>query len=142
MFYNEELGITYRDLVEDTHEIPFEHYQTLYGHFAGDLVFIENKKKKGKKYIIEDRWGGIPEIEALSNICEIPIVIYSPQKFDDKKNKIVTGRIQRRKAEKGYDFMLDILQRRKYLENKQPLLLMWKENKTRSSLYVFISVSN
>ena len=104
MFYNEELGITYRDLVEDTHEIPFEHYQTLYGHFAGDLVFIENKKKKGKKYIIEDRWGGIPEIEALSNICEIPIVIYSPQKFDDKKNKIVTGRIQREKAEKGVRF--------------------------------------
>ena len=94
IIYNEELGITYRDLVEDTHEMTFEQYQTLYGHFAGDLVFIEDKKNKNKNKIkikkqknILLRIVGVEflKLKALSNICQLPIVIYSPQKYDEKK---------------------------------------------------------
>ena len=46
-----------------------------------------------------------------------------------KKKKIVTGRIQKEKAEKGVRFNVRHVAGRQYLGIKQPLLILWRKTK-------------
>jgi hypothetical protein len=136
-----EIGITYRDLVESVHEIPFEEYETRYSHFAGDEVYeikdtgkiYQRGKRKGSKILhkiyMEERWGGLPEQLALSNYFQIPIIIYTSQKFDNHRKKVITGRIRNNKAEKGVRFKLYQIIGEKYLsQDITPILLLWKKS--------------
>lgn len=136
-----EIGITYSELLESVHEIPFEEYETRYSNFAGDEVYeikdtgkiYQGGKRKGKKILhkvyMDERWGGLPEQLALSNYFQIPIIIYTSQKFDNYRQKVITGRIRNNKAEKGVRFKLYQIIGEKYLsQGVPPLLLLWKKS--------------
>jgi len=74
-------------------DIDVETYLKNYQIFAGDDDFIVKSSvdKKGKKVevreIIEDRWGGIPEIMVFSILFQMDVTVYIAQKMN-KKGKI------------------------------------------------------
>ena len=135
--YDNDLNISYKELIENTHLMTLEEYQLLYSYFAGDdiKVEIETKRKDKigntimKKVSLDNRWGGLPEIVAISNITNLPIIVYSSQKYDIRRNKIITGKILREKAIKGVRFKPYIIINSKLLENRPPILLLWKKEK-------------
>ena len=136
-----EVGITYSELVESVHEIPFTEYETRYKHFAGDEIYkikdtgktYQRGKRKGKKILhkiyMDERWGGLPEQLALSNYFQIPLLIYTSQKFDHHRKKVITGRIRNNKAEKGVRFKLYQIIGETYLsQGIPPIILLWKKS--------------
>lgn len=145
-YYNESLNMKYKDLIEDTHDLSIEEYQIIYSYFAGDEIKVEVETSKldkdgnsiMKEVLLDNRWGGLPEIVAISHLCEIPIIVYSSQKYDIKKNKIITGRIRNEKAEKGVRFKPYMIIGKEYF-NKPPIILLWKKVKNGAhymSLYL------
>ena len=119
----ENMGITYGNLIEMEHELDIEEYKIHYSHFAGDDILVIDKDKNS--YELPERWGGIPEQIALSNILEMPIIIYTSQKYNIKKSKIITGKFRNNKAEKGVRFKLYQIIGKQFIKNP-PLLLLWK----------------
>lgn len=140
----DDLGITYSELIEMTHELDIESYNDLYKHFAGDDDFIYKKvgqyktgRKKGKpklkKVRLQNRWGGIPEQYAISEILETPVIIYTAQKFNTVKQKIENGKIRKNKAEKNVRLKVFQIIGDKY--NKTPITLLWKKLKRSGHYY-------
>ena len=108
----DDLGITLEEFVIYTHNLMedygiediedeeikkelMDEYYRRYSIFAGDDIEDEF-----------DRWGGACEQYAVSQIYKIPINVYHYKKYDDKKDKIVNGRIRNNKAERGIRFIL------------------------------------
>ena len=144
----ENFQITYKDLVESEHDMEFDEYLNLYQYFAGDVYTYEIDTKykhkigpkKGeyikKEITLDNRWGGTPELIAISHICKLPILIYTSQTFNKKLNKPITGRISKNKAEKNVRFKLYQINGSEYLEmGRPPLLLLWK-NTTKGPHYM------
>jgi len=102
---------TVEDLVINNHNLDnFDEYIERY------------KTYSGKEHLKEDRWGGIPELIALSNIYNIDINIYSIQSFDKKRNKIIKGRIVNNKLNKTTRFKLLYSSRQEY---KKHIDILW-----------------
>ena len=98
-------------LVLNTHELEdFDEYIERY------------KTYSGKENLKEDRWGGIPELIALSNIYKIDVNIYGVQSFDKKRNKIIKGRIINNKLNKSTRFKLLYSSRQEY---KTHIDILW-----------------
>lgn len=70
-----ELGLKISELIEMTHEIPFEHYI----------------RRDFDEYPI---WGGLPEQVAIANLYQVPISIYRPVRYNKKTKKICEGIIK------------------------------------------------
>ena len=94
-----------------THELNMEEYNELYKYFAGDDDYIYQEvgkykigKKRGKpklkKKRLQNRWGGIPEQYAISEILETPIIVYTAQKYNTKTRKIENGEFEKIKQKK------------------------------------------
>ena len=147
----EEYNTDIQTLVELTHNISIETYSDIYKYFAGDNIIdyydtgkiYKSGKKKGKviikKYTIHERWGGLPEQIAISEIYNIPIIIISSQKYDLKNNKIVTGKIRNNKCEKNVRFRVLQIIGKKYIGFKEPIFLLWKKHNGNGhymSLYI------
>jgi len=145
-------GMTFKDLVETEHEINFIEYLELYKYFAGDeYTYMENTKykyksgpKKGqfkqKKQILDNRWGGTPEIMALSHIIKCPIIVYTSQGI--RKGKIITGRIRNDKPEKNVRLKVYQIIGQEYLIKGRPsLFLIWKKT-TRGPHYLSMYLKN
>lgn len=143
-----ENNLTYELLINTIHELTIEEYLTLYKHFAGDIIIqmyntgkkYKSGKKKGqpivKKIPLQDRWGGYPEQCVLSELLEIPIIIYMAQKYDKRRNKIVTGKITNEKPEKGVRYKMYQMSGERFLDTKPPLLLLWKKLRGNGHYYV------
>jgi len=134
-----------------THDIDIDEYLDRYRYFAGDVIVDEidtgeiykQGDNKGLSIIeeieIDDRWGGTPEQIALSEAYELPIVILTAQKYDKKRDKIINGRITKNKAEKGVRYKIIQVIGKKYLLQKPPIFILWKEFKKMGhyfSLYI------
>ena len=81
---------------------------------------------------MENRWGGTPELVAISKLCKLPIIIYSSQKFCTYRKKIILGRIRNEKPEKGVRFKPLKIIGSEYLDNENsrpPIFLLWKDSK-------------
>ena len=76
-----------------THGLNIEEYNELYKNFAGDDDFYYKEvgkyksgknrgKPKLKKVTLQNRWGGIPEQYAISEILQTPIIVYTAQKYN------------------------------------------------------------
>jgi hypothetical protein len=100
------------------HNLSLKQYIQIYKYNADE--YIEN---------IQERWGGLLEQVALSEIFEIPIFIYTSQKYDINKNKIIIGKIQNNKAHKGVRFKLYQQVGLKYMNDKEPICLLWKDGR-------------
>jgi len=80
-----ELGIKMREIVEMTHEIPFDLY------IRRDI----------EEYPI---WGGLPEQIAISNLYNVSIHIYRPVRFNKNNLKIYEGIIKNSQPNKDVRF--------------------------------------
>tara|TARA_B100001094_G_scaffold330631_1_gene396333 strand:+ start:1673 stop:2287 length:615 start_codon:yes stop_codon:yes gene_type:complete len=116
--HNEDFNLSISELVLMSHDISINEYVKIYKHYAED--YIENTK---------ERWGSLVEQIALSEIFKIPIFIYTSQKYDSKKNKITIGKIVNNKPHKGVRYKLYQQIGMKYMNDKQPICLLWKDGK-------------
>lgn len=94
--YINEFDLSIQDLIFNIHDLTFKEYKDLYKNYSG----------KEYKNIENDRWGGIPEIIALSNIYKVNICVYIVQSYNLKKNKIINGTIINNKLNKNGRFKL------------------------------------
>lgn len=98
-----------KELYLPNYNLTIEDY-VLYTHqFDNFNDYIETYKKySGKTYenISHDRWGGIPELIALSYIYNININIYTGKSYNKKKNKIIKGTIINGKPRKDFRYQL------------------------------------
>lgn len=147
----DEYGMDIGTMIFLSHDIDIKTYLDRYKYFAGDLVVDEHDSgktyKKGEKtgqpiinkVELEDRWGGTPEQIALSEAYKLPIIILTSQKYDVKKDKIITGKIRNDNPEKDVRFKLIQVIGKKYLEEKDPLFILWKKHNNQGhymSLYI------
>ena len=95
--YLPEFYLTIEDFVLLTHNLSsFQEY-------------IDNYKIYSGKYdstLTNNRWGGTPELIALSYIYNININIYTGNSYDKHKNKIIKGTIIYNKPRKDFRFKL------------------------------------
>jgi len=124
-----------------THDLDIDSYLDRYRFFAGDCIIEEFDsgkihqvgEQKGQSVVeqcvLEDRWGGTPELIALSESYKVPIIILTSQKFDYKRNKIVIGKIRLNKPEKNVRFRLLQIIGKQYLDENFPICLLWKKCK-------------
>ena len=118
--YYEEYNLYIRDLINISHNLSLDEYIKIYKHYAED--YVEN---------YQERWGSLVETIALSEIFKIPIFIYTSQKYDKNRNKVIIGKISNNnKAHKGVRFKLYQQIGLKYYSNhKKPICLLWKDGK-------------
>lgn len=104
-----ELGIKIRELVEMTHEIPFDLY------IRRDI----------EEYPI---WGGLPEQVAISNLYHVPIHIYRPVRFNKNNSKIYEGVIKNNNPNKDVRFQhtQTITPFKQKQNGNLPFNLLWK----------------
>jgi len=113
-----EFDSTIQDLIFNIHDLTFDEYKNLYKNYSGkEYSNIEN-----------DRWGGIPEIIALSNIYKVNICVYIVQSYNLKKNKIINGTIINNKLNKNGRFKLLYCTSRDEYNNTINLLWRKKNN--------------
>jgi len=118
-FYLSEYDLTMEDFVILTHNLnSFDEY-------------IENYKTYSGKYdpsLTSNRWGGTPELIALSHIYNININIYTGNSYDKNRNKIIKGTILCNKPRKDFRFKL-LLNTNATLQNND-------QNKTEQSFNI------
>ena len=130
MNYLDEYDMDIGTMILLTHEIDIDEYLDRYKYFAGDDIITKisfNNKNSEKEYELEDRWGGTPEQIALSEIYHVPIIILTSQKYDVKKDKIITGKIRNNKPEKNVRFKLIQIIGTEFLCHKPPIFVLWKK---------------
>ena len=127
-----ELGITWSDLIQSVHDITIDEYNLYYAFPAGESIpnHVEDSK------VIPERWGGYPEILALSHILEIPIYVYTAVTFNVHSQKVNTGKITSRdRAEKNVRFQLYQFVGSQYESKNTPIYLLWKKLNKKGHYY-------
>ena len=95
--YLSEFDLTIEDFVLLTHNLStFQEYIDSYKIYSG----------KNDSSLTNNRWGGTPELIALSNIYNININIYTGNSYDKNRNKIIKGTIIYNKPRKDFRFKL------------------------------------
>lgn len=100
--YNEKMesGETIGECLKMTHSIldqpelediteVIKYYDTWYNYFSGDEVTY--KDDNGEECSLAERWASTIEQYALSRIFQIPIQIYTDQRYDEDLEKITKG---------------------------------------------------
>ena len=95
--YLHNFNLSIENYVLYTHQLDtFEEYIENYKIYSGKITNKTNC----------DRWGGIPELIALSYIYEVNINIYTGKSYDKHKNKIIKGTILNGKPRKDFRYKL------------------------------------
>ena len=82
--YLSDFDLTMEDFVLLTHNLSsFQEYIDTYKIYSGKNDFS----------ITNNRWGGTPELIALSHIYNININIYTGNSYDKNRNKIIKGNV-------------------------------------------------
>lgn len=124
--YLSEYEMDVQNLIYITHDCDVYEYLERYNIFAGK--YHEE---------IDDRWGGLIEQIAVSQIYKINIVIYTTQKYDIKKKKIITGKVIKNKPEKNV--RLRNIQNIIFNDSCDTIYLLWKKyNKQGHYMSLFI----
>ena len=88
------------NLIDLDHDITIKEYVNLYKIFAGEPDYLQietgeiykrgrNKgKPKMEKIVIQDRWGGFPELYVFSKLFNINVSIYTLTKKCKRTNKV------------------------------------------------------
>lgn len=125
--YIVEYQMDVKNLIIVTHDCDINEYLERYNVFAG----VNNEE-------IEDRWGGLIEQIVVSNIFKINIIIYTTQKYDKTKKKIITGKVIKNKPEKNV--RLKNIQNIYYSDKSDTIYLLWKKyNKQGHYMSLFIT---
>jgi len=95
--YLSEFDLTIEDFVLLTHNLSsFQEYIDNYKIYSG----------KNDSTLTNNRWGGTPELIALSHIYNININVYTGNSYDKNRNKIIKGTIIYNKPRKDFRFKL------------------------------------
>ena len=121
----DETGMSIRNSIELIHDISIDEYLDSYNTFAGDIDILDIDDDISDDYTI-DRWGSIIEQSVISQILECPVIVFNSQKFDNRYNKIVNGKILKNKAEKDVRLRLSSISGRQFF-GKLPIFLLWRE---------------
>ena len=124
-----EIKVT--DLIEIVHNISYDEYVNLYKFFAGDYIVKKDENNiTNEVSYLDNRWGSYVEQIAISNKLKIPIVVFILQKYDDKNNKIISGRIfNGKKMYQNTRLKICQLSGLEYISNSSPIYLLWKKTK-------------
>jgi hypothetical protein len=123
----DSLKICVKDLIQIVHDISYEQYVFLYKHFAGDYI-VSNQNNE--MVCLHNRWGSYVEQLALSNKLKLPIIVFILQKYDDKNNKIILGRIfNGRTIYKNTRLKVCQITGIEYLNSTNAIFLLWKKSK-------------
>ena len=117
-----ELGLKISEMIEMTHEIPFEQYV----------------RRDFQEYPI---WGGLPEQIAVSNLYSVPICIYRPVRFNKKTKRICEGIIKLDVPNKDVRFqqVQCIVPYTGSMQSKGqviPFCLLWKHGSDKNDHYM------
>lgn len=91
-----DFNMSVEDYILFNHNLSFKDYLKYYNIYSGT----------NNSYISNNRWGGIPELIALSNIYKVNINIYTGKTYLNSKNKIIRGAIINNKPRKDFRFQL------------------------------------
>lgn len=120
-------NILVKDLVNIVHGISYIDYCKYYQIFAGDIVLDDDNNIDN---MVPNRWGGFLEQFVISEILKLPIIILTPQKYDIRLNKLISGRINNNKPIKGVRFKVSQITGLKFIRNTTPhIFLLWKKSK-------------
>jgi len=116
--YLPNFSLTLEDLVLYTHNFDdFDDYIDTYKIYSGKPTTNT-----------PDRWGGVPEIIAISNLYNINVNVYSGESYNKKLNKIIKGTIINNKPRKDFRFKLIMTTLRE--ESNNTINILWtKTNK-------------
>lgn len=121
--YLHHFNMTIQEYIIFNHNLDsFEDYLEYYYIYSGDITID-----------IPNRWGGIPELIALSHIYKININIYTGKTYSKYKKKIIKGAIINHKPRKDFRFQL-LLCTTKY-EYNITLNILYYENRYTKHFY-------
>tara|TARA_Y200000002_G_C22556873_1_gene610735 strand:+ start:135 stop:881 length:747 start_codon:yes stop_codon:yes gene_type:complete len=132
-------NLTLKECIEMIHDISVEDYIEFYQTFAGDILTNESNNTCNEFYI--DRWGSVLEQWIISEMLNIPIIIFNSQKWDFKLNKIVNGKIINNKPNKDVRLRIIGILGKKYLNDKLPIFLIWR-NHNKNGHYLSLYPKN
>lgn len=118
----DDTGVTIRDYVPMVHNFSYSEYIDIYRTFPAD------KQYWMEDYDGYDRWGSQLEVLILSKIVDCSIVILNSQKWNDKKNKVETGKIVNSKPQKNVRFKIYQIVNPSKLNDRLPIFLIWKKS--------------
>ena len=124
------LNITIEELILMVHDLSYDEYLEQYKYFAGDIIVEKDDNSEEIISILDNRWGGYVEQVAISQQIKVPIVVLTAQKYDNRLEKLITGRIHRNKPIKGVRFKVNQTTGLEYLSRDKPIVyLLWKKTK-------------
>ena len=108
-----EYDLSLEDLVLFTHNFDtFDEYITNYKIYCADKSSSNN----------DLRWGGTPELIALSNIYNVNINVYTGKSFNKKYNKIIKGTIINNKPRADFRYKLLVSTKNSILHTTQNII--------------------
>lgn len=108
-----EYDLSLEDLVLFTHNFDtFDEYITHYKIYCADKNNCDNNL----------RWGGTPELIALSNIYNININVYTGKSFNKKYNKIIKGIVINNKPRSDFRYKLLVSTKNSILHTSQNII--------------------
>jgi hypothetical protein len=116
-------NVQLKDAITLVHEISWEEYLMYYSTFAGDIDF--NQLEEEAFYI--DRWGSTLEQWVITQMLEVPIIIFNTQNWNKRYNKITNGKIVNNKPQKGVRLKPTVILGQEFLGKKMPIYLIWRE---------------
>jgi hypothetical protein len=117
-------NMTIENAVPIIHGISWEEYLAYYSDFAGSADIMAEIDADG--YSV-DRWGSTIEQYAISKLIQCPVVVFNSQRWDNKYNKIVNGKIVNNKAQKNVRLKPTMIIGNEYMGYKLPIYLIWRE---------------
>jgi len=123
-----QTGTTIENSIELVHELTLDEYLDYYKLFAGDIDIdaMDEDEDYDDKFVV-DRWGSFIEQSVISDIIGCPIIVFNTQKYDTRYNKIINGKITNNNAETGVRLRISAVIGEKYLNDKLPIFLIWRE---------------
>ena len=112
--------ISIKDAVPIIHDISFDEYLRYYKCCA----FREMDTTED---FMVDRWGSSLELFVISEILETTIIVFNTQKWSNRYNKIVNGKIKKNKPEKDVRLKLSLVLGEVYKNKRPPIYLIWRE---------------
>ena len=125
--------MTIENAIPVIHGISWEEYLAYYSDFPGSADIMAEIDADG--YSV-DRWGSTIEQYAISKIIECPVIVFNSQRWDNKYNKIVNGKIVKNKAQKDVRLKPTMIIGEEYLGKKLPIYLIWREYKNNGHYLV------
>ncbi len=125
--------MTIENAIPVIHGISWEEYLAYYSDFAGSADIMAEIDADG--YSV-DRWGSTIEQYAISKIIQCPVIVFNSQRWDNKYNKIVNGKIVKNKAQKDVRLKPTMIIGEEYLGKKLPIYLIWREYKNNGHYLV------